>query len=64
MQAEDLPVDQRRQGQVVKQVREELPHVRVAILSQALVVEAVDLGDLSGLVVAAQNRDSFPVPNL
>lgn len=64
MQAEDLPVDERRQRQVVEQVREELPNVRVAVLSQALVVEAVDLSDLSRFVVASQDRDSFSVPNL
>lgn len=64
MQAENLAVNQSRQWQVVKQVREELPHVRIAIFAQALVVEAVDLGDLAGLVVAAQNCDSLTVSHL
>ncbi len=47
MQTEDLVIDEGGEGQVVKQVREVFPNVSVAILSQAFVVEAVDLGDLS-----------------
>lgn len=43
VQAEDAVLDQRRHGQVVEQVGEELPHVGVAVLALALVVEAVHL---------------------
>ena len=43
VEAKDLAVDQRRQRQVVEQIREVLPHVGVAILAQALVVETVHL---------------------
>ena len=43
VEAEDLPVHQSRQRQVVEQIREVLPHVGIAILPQALVVEAVHL---------------------
>ena len=53
MEAKDLAVDQSRQRQVVEQIREVLPHVGVAVLSQTFVVEAVHLSDLSGLVIAA-----------
>ena len=43
VEAKDLAVDQRRQRQVIEQIREVLPHVRVAVLPQTLVVETVNL---------------------
>lgn len=64
VQAEDLVVDQRGKRQVVEQVGEVLPHVRVAVLAQALVIEAIHLRDLARLVVAAQNRDAVGVAHL
>ena len=64
VEAEDLPVDERREGQVVEEVGEVLPHVGVAVLAQALVVEAVDLRDLPGLVVAAEDSDAFAETDL
>jgi len=47
-----LLLNQRRQGEEVKQVGKVLPHVGVAVLSEALVVKAIDLGDLAGLVIS------------
>ena len=41
-----------------------LPDVCVAIFSEALVVESVDLRDLTGLVVTAEDCDSLFVPDL
>jgi hypothetical protein len=64
VQAEGLRLDQRCQGQVVEQLREAFPDVHVAVLPRALVVEAVDLGDLPGFVVAAQDRDPVFVAHL
>ena len=64
MQAEYLAVYQGCQGQVVEQVSEVLPHVGIAILAEALVVEAVDLGDLPGLVVPPEDGDPAAVPDL
>ena len=61
VQTEDLVVDERGQGQVVEQVGKVLPHVGVAVLAQAFVVEAVDLRDLARLVVAAQDGDALGV---
>lgn len=43
VQTEDLAVHQRRQGQVVEQIREVLPHVGVSVLAETLVVESVHL---------------------
>ena len=53
VQTEDLVVDQSGEGEIVKEVCEELPHVCVAVLSEAFIVEAIDLCDLARLVVAS-----------
>eukprot|EP00274_Cyanoptyche_gloeocystis_P000061 CAMPEP_0196656274 /NCGR_PEP_ID=MMETSP1086-20130531/15448_1 /TAXON_ID=77921 /ORGANISM="Cyanoptyche gloeocystis , Strain SAG4.97" /LENGTH=64 /DNA_ID=CAMNT_0041988971 /DNA_START=462 /DNA_END=656 /DNA_ORIENTATION=- len=57
MYTQDSTVDDSGQGEVVEHIRAVLPGVGVAVLPLALVVEAVHLGDLSALVVAAQQRD-------
>ncbi len=44
--------------------RKVFPNVCVAVLPETLVVEAVDLRDLAGLVVAAQNRDALAKTDL
>ena len=49
------------EGEVVEQVSEESPDVCVAVFSQALVVEAVHLRDLSRLMVAAYEGHAFGV---
>ncbi len=59
-----LIVDQCGQRKVVEKVCEVLPHVGISILSQALVVETVHLGDLSGLVVSTQDGDAVTISNL
>ena len=64
MQTEDLVVDERRQRQEIEEVCKVLPHVGIAVLAQALVVEAVHLSDLAGLVVAAQDGDAAGVADL
>lgn len=64
VQAEYLAINQCGERQEVKQVREVLPHGRVAVLSEALIVETVHLGDLTGLVVTAQDRYSLAIANL
>ena len=58
VQREHAVFNQRGEGKVVEQVCERLPHLRVAVLAHALVVEAVHLSDLARLVVAAENRHS------
>mmetsp|Transcript_46806 Transcript_46806/g.100246 ORF Transcript_46806/g.100246 Transcript_46806/m.100246 type:complete len:256 (-) Transcript_46806:193-960(-) len=62
--AEDLVVHQGRERQVVEEVGEALPCARAAILAHTLVVEAIDLGDLSAFVVPPEHCDSFPEPHL
>ena len=57
VQAEDLVLDDGGQWQVIEQICEVLPHVCVAVLAEAFVIEAVDLGDLATLVIAPKNGD-------
>lgn len=64
MYAEDLIVDDNRQRQEVKHVGEIVPHIRIAVLSRALGVEAVRLGDTARLVVATNEVDSVWVAQL
>lgn len=64
MQAENLVLNDRSQRQVVKKVSKEFPNICVSILSHALVVEAIDLGDLARFMVTPQNADSIRVANL
>lgn len=64
MKAEDLVVDKGSEGEVVEKVGEVLPDVRVAVLPEALVVEAVHLGDLPRLVVATEDGDPLGIPDL
>lgn len=64
VQAEDLAIDQRSQGQEVKQVGEVLPYRGIAVFTEAFVVEAVYLSNLSGLVVTAKDCYSLAVSNL
>jgi hypothetical protein len=64
VEAEDLVVDQGGQRKVVEEVGEVLPDVGVAVFSEALVVEAVDLGDLAGFVVSSKNGYALGVSDL
>ena len=59
-----LVVDQCSERQVIKQVRKELPNIRIPILSQTFVVESIDLRDLSRFVVPTEYRHSVAVPHL
>lgn len=64
MQAEDLVVNEGGEGEIVEEVGEGFPDVGVTVLAQALVVEAVDLGDLARLVVAPQDGNALGVSDL
>lgn len=60
----DLSFDDSSHGEIVEQVGEELPNIGVSIFSAALVVEAVDLCDLSAFVVAPEDGESVWVSHL
>jgi hypothetical protein len=54
-------VHDRTQGQIIKDLATPPPNVRTRILSLTFVVKAIDLGDLTGLVVSTDERDAFGV---
>lgn len=59
-----LAIDDGRQAEVVKDLSAVAPHGHRAIFAQALVIKAVDLGDLTALVVAPDQGDSVRIANL
>ena len=61
---EDATIDNRPEREVVKDFAAPPPDVAAAVLALTLVVEAVDLGDLARLVVAADEGHAFRVSNL
>ena len=63
VQAKDLVVNQSGEREVVEEIGKVLPYVRVAVLAQALVIEAVNLGDLAGFMVAPEDGDAGRVAN-
>ena len=64
MHGEDLVLDDGREAQVVEDLGAVPPHVDRSVLAEALVVEAVDLGDLPALVVAPDEGDAIGVAHL
>ena len=61
--AEDFPVDHCGQTQIIEHFRTVPPYHDGSVFSQALVVETVDLGNLSGFVIAAYERDAIGIAN-
>lgn len=55
VQTKDLVLNQCGQREVVEEVGKEFPDIGIAVFAQTLVVEAIDLSDLAGFVVAAEN---------
>lgn len=63
MEAKELIFDDGCEGKVVKEFSEAFPDIGVAVLAAAFIVKAIDLGDLSGLVISPQDGDSVFVPH-
>ena len=59
-----LVFDEGGEGEVVEEVGEVSPYVRVAVLAQTFIVETVHLRDLSRFVVASQDGHSVAVAEL
>lgn len=64
MYAKHPPIHDRAQVEVVEHLAAVAPHAGRAVLAHALVVEAVHLGDLPRLVVAADEGDAVGVAHL
>ena len=63
MHTEDAIVNDRSQRKVVKDVCAVSPDVHTAILPQTLVIETINLCDLSALMITSDEHDSFWVAN-
>ena len=59
MNAENLIVDQRCDWHVVEDLGAVAPDVHATVLSEALIVEPVDLCRVAGLVVSADESDAL-----
>lgn len=64
METENLSLNDCSQWQIVEKLSKDLPHVSISIFPKAFVVEAVHLGNLSGLVVASKDCNSVAVADL
>jgi hypothetical protein len=49
---------------VIEEGSEVLPNVGITVLSQALIIESIDLCDLLALVISSQDGDSVWVSDL
>jgi hypothetical protein len=58
VEAKDLVLHNCSERQIVEQVGQVLPNVRIPVLAQTLVVKAVHLSNLPTLMIASQNSDA------
>ena len=58
VETKDVSFDDSGEGQVIEEGSEVLPDIGISVLSKALVVESIHLGDLFWFVVASENSDS------
>jgi len=63
MKAEDAAFNDGGQRQVIEQACEILPNIGISVLSQALIIKSIDLGDLLTLVITSQDGNSVWVSN-
>ena len=63
VEAEDLIVDESSKREIVEEICEVFPHICVAIFSETLIVETIDLGDLARFVVATEDCDALGISN-
>ena len=63
MDTEYFVINDCSKSQVVKNVSAVPPNVDTAKLSEALIIEAIDLSDLTTLVVSSDQSDSLWVPD-
>ena len=63
METENLPLNNSGHGDIIEQICEHLPDLLAPEFLKALLVEAIDLGNSSGFVVASGEVDTFGVPD-
>jgi len=63
VEAENLILNEGCEGEEIEEVRKILPDIGVAVFSQTLIVESIDLCDLARLVISTKNGDSLRVSN-
>ena len=63
MEAENLVVNQGSQRQIVKEVREKLPDICIAVFPKTLVVKTIYLCNLTRFVVTTKDCNSGRVSN-
>lgn len=64
METEDLVLNESGKRKVIKQVSEALPDVWGVVLSETLVVESIDLSDLSTLVISTEDGETIRISHL
>ena len=61
MKAEDLVIDEGSERKIVEKVCKVLPDVGIAVFAKTLVVESVNLGDLTRFVVSSEDGDALGI---
>ena len=64
MKAENVSLDDSGQWEVIEETCEVLPNIGISILSEALVIETINLCDLLALMVSSEDSDSAWVSHL
>lgn len=61
MEAENTSLDNGSERKIVEEGCEVQPDIRISVLSEALIVEAVDLGDLLTFMVTSEDGNSIRI---
>lgn len=64
MKTEKLILDNSSERKEIKQLSQALPNIWISIFTAALIVESINLCDLSGFMISSQNSDTVFVSNL
>jgi len=64
MQAENLVFNNCGKRKEIKKISVVFPNIGISVLSEALVIEAIDLSNLSGLMVASKDGNPVLEPDL
>ena len=58
VEAEDLVVNEGGKREIIEQIGKELPNIGIAVFSEALIIESINLRDLARLVITAEDRNT------